>query len=68
MAAENHTTPTFSDLSAIHSLLITIEELAAAAMELKDDDSKLRTSMLWSIQKMTETAAKDVVQMEAAGM
>lgn len=66
MAAENHN-PTFNDLSAIHSLLTTIEELAVAAMELKDDDSRLRTSMLWSIQKLTETAAKDVEQMEAAG-
>lgn len=58
---------TFTDLSAIHSLLITIEELAVAAMELKDNDSKLRTSMLWSIQKLTETAAKDVEQMDATG-
>lgn len=66
MSAKNHN-PTFTDLSAIHSLLITIEELSVAAMELKDDDSKLRTSLLWSIQKMTETAAKDVVQMETVG-
>lgn len=66
MATENHYT-TFDGLSAIHALLITVEELAAAAMEMDDNDSKLRTSMLWSIQKMTETAAKDVEQMEAAG-
>lgn len=66
MATENYS-GTFTDLSSIHALLITIEELAAAAIELKDNDSKLRTSMLWSIQKMTETAAKDVEQMEAAG-
>lgn len=64
MTAENQT---FPDLSAIHSLLVTVEALAAAAMELKDNDSKLRTSMLWSIQKMAEVAAKDVEQMEAAG-
>lgn len=66
MTAENHTTPTFSDLCSIHSLFVTIEELAAAAMELKDNDSKLRTSMLWSVQKLAEVAARDVAQMEAA--
>jgi hypothetical protein len=65
MAASEYSA-TFTDLSAIHSLLVTIEELAAAAMELRDDDSKLRTSLLWSIQKMTEMATRDVEQMEAA--
>lgn len=65
MAAENHS-PTFDDLDTIRVLLNTIENLAAEAMELKDDARALRSSLLWSIQKMAETAQKDIGQMEAA--
>jgi len=65
MATENYS-GTFTDLSAIRALFNTIENLAAEAMELKDDAGPLRSSMLWSVQKMAETAQKDIEQMEAA--
>jgi len=66
MTAENHN-PTFADLSSIRVLLNTIENLVAEAMELKDHDRTLRSSMLWSVQTMASTAQKDIEQMEAAG-
>lgn len=54
----------FSNLGDIRCLLVTIENLAAQALELKD--SSERSAIVWSIQKMAETAQKDIVQMEAA--
>lgn len=58
------TLTTFSDLGAIRVLFNTIENLAAEAIELKDDASALRASMLWSIQKMAEVAQADIARMD----
>lgn len=63
MAAENYT-PTFNDLSDLNVLLNTFENLAAHALE--ESDRTTRSSILWSIQKMAETAQKDIQQMMAA--
>lgn len=65
MATENYS-GTFTDLSAIRALFNTIENLAAEAMELKDDSGPLRSSMLWAIQMLAEVAQKDIGQMEEA--
>lgn len=63
MAAENYT-PTFIDLSDLYVLLNTVENLAAHALE--ESDRKTRSAILWSVQKMMETAQKDIQQMMAA--
>ena len=63
MTTENHGT-TFSNLGDIRCLLVTIENLAAQALELRD--SAEHSAVVWSIQKLAETAQKDIVRMEAA--
>lgn len=62
----NPITPaTFRNASDLQTLFVTLEELAVAALE--ETDRARRSALIWSMQKLSETAAKDVEQMEAAG-
>lgn len=65
MAIENLIPPaTFRNANDFRTLLLTLEELAVAALE--ESDEKRRAAVLWSIQKLSETAAKDAELLEAA--
>lgn len=66
MTTQTLTPPaTFRNAHDFRTLLITLEELAVAALEESDD--KRRAAVLWSMQKLSETAAKDAELLEAAG-
>lgn len=66
MATQNNIPPaTFRNASDFQTLFITLEELAVAALE--ESDRARRSAIIWSMQKLSETAAKDAEQMEAAG-
>lgn len=58
--------PTFRNAHDFMTLLGTIEELAVAALN-EGSDKALRGSILWSIQKLSETAAKDAELLVVAG-
>lgn len=65
MPTENLIPPaTFRNTSDFRTLLVTLEELAVAALEEK---GPLRSAIIWSMQKLCETAAKEIEQMEGAG-
>lgn len=66
MATENPITlSTFRNASDFQTLFITLEELAVAALE--ESDRARRSAIIWSMQKLSETAAKDAEQLEAVG-
>ena len=54
------TTPpaTFRTASDFMVLFMTLENLAATALE-KDSDPALQSTLIWTIQKLSETAAKE---------
>jgi hypothetical protein len=61
----NTTPATFRNANDFQMLFVTLEELAVAAME--ESDRARRSAIIWSMQKLSETAAKEAGQMEAAG-
>ncbi len=66
MATQNNIPPaTFRNASDFQTLFITLEELAVAALE--ESDRARRSAIIWSMQKLSETAAKDAEQLEAVG-
>ena len=60
--AENIDSPTFRDLGEINALLITIEDLAVMAIDTQE--SSERGALLWSIQKMSHAARRDIDDFE----
>jgi hypothetical protein len=65
MATDILNTPaTFRNASDFRTLLVTLEELTVAALDESDD--KRRASILWSMQKNIETAAKDIARLDPA--
>lgn len=58
------TIQTFRNAGDILTLLATVEELAAMALDKQD--LKRRASILWAVQKLSEAGRRDFEQIETA--